>query len=26
LLHMYIDTSWWWATSKLETCRGIVME
>jgi hypothetical protein len=24
LSHTYIVTSWWWATSKPETCRGIV--
>jgi hypothetical protein len=26
LLHIYIVTSWWWATSKPETCRSIVTE
>jgi hypothetical protein len=26
LSHIYIVTSWWWATSKPETCRGIVTE
>jgi hypothetical protein len=24
LLHTYIVTSWWWATSKPKTCRGIL--
>jgi hypothetical protein len=26
LLNIYIITSWWWATSKPETCRGIMTE
>jgi hypothetical protein len=26
LLHIYVVTSWWWATSKPETRRGIVSE
>jgi hypothetical protein len=26
LSHIYIATSWWWATSKPKTCRGIVTE
>jgi hypothetical protein len=26
LSHIYIVTSWWWATSKPETCRSIVIE
>jgi hypothetical protein len=26
LSHIYIVTSWWWATSKLEICRSIVTE
>jgi hypothetical protein len=26
LLHLYIITAWWWATSKPETCLNIVTE
>jgi hypothetical protein len=26
LFVVYIATSWWWATSKPETCRGVVTE
>jgi hypothetical protein len=26
LSHIHIVTSWWWATSKLETCRGVVTQ
>jgi hypothetical protein len=26
LSHIYIATSWWWATRKLETCSGVVTE
>jgi hypothetical protein len=25
-IHIFFVTSWWWATSKPETCRGIVTE
>jgi hypothetical protein len=26
LLHVHITTSWWWAASRPETCRGVVTE
>jgi hypothetical protein len=26
LLHIYVITSWWWATRKTETCRSIVTQ